>query len=209
MQLLTFHSAFSSYSTQRTGAAGKEHLIGKLHSGVWAVCLVTGSPHSLINVLPNSLLLTVLRVGTPKLSTVTRFAPGQKSSSFCSAKMSRILYSLFKKEKKFYSTLKAANQIIKVLKSLMKKSKLLSKHSAWCLFPFLPTLPQCIQNLFLLCYNMFKQVLRYKQVLAPSHTEWIGCRCSPASYILPSARAFISKTHHFTYFARSQNSKVI
>lgn len=56
------------------------------------------SPRSLINVLPNSLLLTVLRVGTQKLSTVTRFAPGQKSSSFCSAKMSRILYSFFLKK---------------------------------------------------------------------------------------------------------------
>lgn len=156
---------------------------------------------------------------------VTSFTPGQKANLFSSTKISRVFFSLFfssffsfKKERKkhtkmnlnprFYSALKVANGSIKVLKSLMKKSKLLSKHSAWCLFPFLPTLPQRIENFFLLC-NMFEQVVRYKQVLAPSHTEWIGCRCSPASYILPPARTFISKTHHFTYFAWSQNSKVI
>lgn len=196
------------------GVAGKEHLTGKLHSGVQAVSLVTESLHTLWSMYYR----TSFRQSSGWVHKGSEQLPdslqARKQAHFAAPRWIGFFLFSFKKERgrggeEFYSALKAANQIIKVLKSLMKKSKLLSKHSAWCLFPFLPTLPQCIQNLFLLCYNMFEQVLRYKQVLAPSHTEWIGCRCSPASYILPPARAFISKTHHFTYFAWSQNSKVI
>lgn len=195
------------------GAAGKEHLTGKLHSGVQAVSLVTKSLHTLWSMHYRTSFHQQssgwVHKGSERLPDSLQ---AREPAHFAAPRRVGFFSFLLIKEKKkkgFYGSLKAANQIIKVLKSLMKKSKLLSKHSAWCLFPFLPTLSQCIQNFFLLCYNMFEQVLRYKQVLAPSHTEWIGCRCSPASYILPPTRAFISKTHHFTYFAWSQNSKVI
>lgn len=48
---------------------------------------------------------------------------------------------------------------------------------------------------------MFEQALNHKQALALPHAEWVGYRCSPASYVLPSTRTFISQTHHFTYVA--------
>lgn len=56
---------------------------------------------------------------------------------------------------------------------------------------------------------MFEQALKHKQVLAPSYAEWAGYRCSPASYILPSTRTFISQRHHFTYSAcrKSKHTK--
>lgn len=143
------------------------------------------SARSLINVLQNILPPTVLRVGTQRYWTVTRFAPGQKASSFCSTKMSRFFSSSFKKERKkgFYSALKAANQIIKVLKSLMKKSKLLSKHSAWCLFPFLPTLPS----------------LHSKPLFAVLQHVWTGTEIQtslgPISYRMDWLQMFSCKLH--------------
>lgn len=54
---------------------------------------------------------------------------------------------------------------------------------------------------------MFEQALQHKQALALSHAEWVGYRCSPASYILPITRTFISQTHHFTYVAQSKTKR--
>lgn len=76
------------------------------------------SASSLINVLQNILPPTVLRVGTQRYWTVTRFAPGQKASSFCSTKMSRVFFSCLLREKEKKDSTVLWKQLIKLLKCL-------------------------------------------------------------------------------------------